>query len=72
KEQRATWLPAMLGGGLLGSYCLSEPTAGSDAAALATKAVRDGEDWVLTGTKAWITHGGVSDFCTVLARSGGP
>ncbi|WP_129287708.1 acyl-CoA dehydrogenase family protein [Streptomyces sp. GZWMJZ-114] len=72
KEQRAAWLPGMLGGGLLGSYCLSEPTAGSDAAALSTKAVRDGGDWVLSGTKAWITHGGVSDFCTVLARSGGP
>ncbi|WP_424214846.1 acyl-CoA dehydrogenase family protein [Streptomyces sp. BI20] len=72
KEQRAEHLPAMLGGGLLGAYCLSEPAAGSDAASLTTKAVRDGEDWVLTGTKAWITHGGVADFYTVLARSGGP
>ncbi|MEU6735135.1 acyl-CoA dehydrogenase family protein [Streptomyces physcomitrii] len=71
KEQQATHLPAMLGGGLLGAYCLSEPTSGSDAAALRTKAVREGEDWVLTGTKAWITHGGVADFLTVLARSGG-
>ncbi|MCX3058722.1 acyl-CoA dehydrogenase family protein [Streptomyces beihaiensis] len=71
KEQRAEHLPAMLGGGLLGAYCLSEPTSGSDAASLRTKAVRDGDDWVLTGTKAWITHGGVADFYTVLARTGG-
>lgn len=71
KEQQAEWLPDMLGGGLLGAYCLSEPAAGSDAASLRTRAVRDGEDWVITGTKAWITHGGVADFYTVLARSGG-
>ncbi|WP_406350811.1 acyl-CoA dehydrogenase family protein [Streptomyces sp. NBC_00658] len=70
KEQQAEHLPAMLGGGLLGAYCLSEPSSGSDAASLRTKAVRDGEDWVITGTKAWITHGGVADFYTVLARSG--
>ncbi|MFJ9040804.1 acyl-CoA dehydrogenase family protein [Streptomyces sp. NPDC102406] len=71
REQRARHLPGMLGGGLLGAYCLSEPSSGSDAASLRTKAVRDGGDWVLTGTKAWVTHGGVADFCTVLARSGG-
>ncbi|AWI29284.1 acyl-CoA dehydrogenase family protein [Streptomyces tirandamycinicus] len=71
KEQRAEHLPAMLGGGLLGAYCLSEPSSGSDAASLRTKAERDGDDWVITGTKAWITHGGVADFYTVLARTGG-
>ncbi|MFD9305893.1 acyl-CoA dehydrogenase family protein [Streptomyces sp. NPDC060048] len=70
KEQQAAHLPAMLGGGLLGAYCLSEPGAGSDAASLATRAVRDGDDWVIDGTKAWITHGGVADFYTVLARTG--
>ncbi|MDX3455261.1 acyl-CoA dehydrogenase family protein [Streptomyces sp. ME02-8801-2C] len=70
KEQQAEHLPAMLGGGLLGAYCLSEPASGSDAASLRTKAVRDGDDWVLTGTKAWITHGGIADFYTVLARTG--
>ncbi|MFA7768648.1 acyl-CoA dehydrogenase family protein [Streptomyces sp. NPDC048723] len=70
KEQQGAHLPAMLGGGLLGAYCLSEPAAGSDAASLTTKAVRDGDDWVITGTKAWITHGGVADFYTVLARTG--
>ncbi|MFE2468661.1 acyl-CoA dehydrogenase family protein [Streptomyces mirabilis] len=78
KEQRAEYLPAMLGGGLLGAYCLSEPSSGSDAASLRTKAVREGGgeagsggEWSITGTKAWITHGGVADFYTVLARSGG-
>ncbi|MEU5978094.1 acyl-CoA dehydrogenase family protein [Streptomyces sp. NPDC047315] len=70
KEQQSEHLPAMLGGGLLGAYCLSEPSSGSDAASLRTRAVRDGDDWVLTGTKAWITHGGVADFYTVFARTG--
>ncbi|AWE49164.1 MULTISPECIES: acyl-CoA dehydrogenase family protein [Streptomyces] len=70
EQQRSRFLPAMLGGGLLGAYCLSEPASGSDAASLRTKAVRDGDDWVITGTKAWITHGGVADFYTVMARTG--
>ncbi|MFC7884077.1 acyl-CoA dehydrogenase family protein [Streptomyces sp. NPDC057376] len=70
KEQQAEHLPAMLGGGLLGAYCLSEPASGSDAASLRTKAVREGDDWVITGTKAWITHGGIADFYTVMARTG--
>ncbi|MDI6411202.1 acyl-CoA dehydrogenase family protein [Streptomyces albus] len=70
KEQRTEWLPDMLAGGLLGAYCLSEPSAGSDAASLRTRAERDGDDWVLNGTKSWITHGGIADFYTVLARTG--
>ncbi|MGK5534193.1 acyl-CoA dehydrogenase family protein, partial [Streptomyces sp. URMC 129] len=70
KEQRAEHLPGLLGGGLLGAYCLSEPGSGSDAASLRTRAVRDGDDWVITGTKAWITHGGIADFLTVFARTG--
>ncbi|MDT0545403.1 MULTISPECIES: acyl-CoA dehydrogenase family protein [Streptomyces] len=70
KEQIAEHLPAMLGGGLLGAYCLSEPSSGSDAAALTTRAVREGDTWTLTGTKAWITHGGIADFYTVMARTG--
>ncbi|KUO11245.1 acyl-CoA dehydrogenase family protein [Streptomyces sp. DSM 15324] len=69
--QRAAHLPGVLGGGLLGAYCLSEPSSGSDAAALRTRAVRDGGDWVIDGTKAWTTHGGIADFYTVLARTGG-
>ncbi|MFI8168619.1 acyl-CoA dehydrogenase [Streptomyces sp. NPDC085931] len=70
KEQQVEHLPAMLGGGLLGAYCLSEPHSGSDAAALRTRAVRDGDDWVINGSKAWITHGGIADFYTVMARTG--
>ncbi|GGI99862.1 acyl-CoA dehydrogenase family protein [Streptomyces brasiliensis] len=70
KGQQVEHLPAMLGGGLLGAYCLSEPSSGSDAASLRTKAVRDGDHWVITGTKAWITHGGIADFYTVMARTG--
>ncbi|MFH9674475.1 acyl-CoA dehydrogenase family protein [Streptomyces sp. NPDC017405] len=70
KRQQAEHLPAMLGGGLLGAYCLSEPSSGSDAASLRTKAVREGDTWVIDGTKAWITHGGIADFYTVLARTG--
>ncbi|MFG3515809.1 acyl-CoA dehydrogenase family protein [Streptomyces bobili] len=71
EEQRSARLPAMLGGGLLGAYCLSEPTSGSDAAALRTRAVRDGDRWIIDGTKAWTTHGGIADFYTVMARTGG-
>ncbi|GGX33435.1 acyl-CoA dehydrogenase [Streptomyces malachitofuscus] len=70
KEQQAEHLNAMFDGGLLGAYCLSEPASGSDAASLRTKAVRDGDTWVITGTKAWITHGGIADFYTVMARTG--
>ena len=69
-EQKRRWLPDMLGGDLLGAYCLSEPHAGSDPAAMRTRAVRDGDGWVLNGAKAWTTHGGQADFYTVLARTG--
>ncbi len=67
--QRDRWLPDMLGGELLGAYCLSEPQSGSDAAGLQTAARRDGDEYVLNGVKAWITHGGVADFYTVMART---
>ena len=69
EEQRQRWLPDMLGGELLGAYALSEPHAGSDPAAMTTKAVRDGDGYVLSGTKAWITHGGHADFYKVMART---
>jgi alkylation response protein AidB-like acyl-CoA dehydrogenase len=69
-EQRDRWLPAMLEGELLGAYALSESHAGSDAAALSTRARRDGEQYVLNGTKAWITHGGQADFYTTMVRTG--
>jgi len=71
-ERQRKSLPDLLGGDLLGAYCLSEPQGGSDAAALTTRAVRDGEDWVITGTKAWITHGGQADFYNIFCRTGGP
>jgi alkylation response protein AidB-like acyl-CoA dehydrogenase len=68
-EQKSRWLPEMLGGDTLGAYCLSEPQSGSDAAALATRAVKDCDDYVVTGTKAWITHGGVADFYNLMVRT---
>jgi len=69
-EGQRKLLPDMLAGDLLGAYCLSEPQGGSDAAALTTRAVRDGDDWVVTGTKAWITHGGRADFYNIFCRTG--
>jgi alkylation response protein AidB-like acyl-CoA dehydrogenase len=71
-EQRERWLPEMLGGELLGAYCLSEAGSGSDAAALQTRAVLDGEHWVVDGAKAWVTHGGEADFYDLMVRTGGP
>jgi alkylation response protein AidB-like acyl-CoA dehydrogenase len=71
EEQRRKWLPDMLGGELLGAYCLSEPHAGSDPAAMRTTARRDGDEYVLNGAKAWTTHGGQADFYKVMARTAG-
>ncbi len=71
-EQRDRWLPDLLGGDLLAGYCLSEPHSGSDAAALSTRAVLDGDAWTVTGTKAWITHGGAADAYAVMVRTGEP
>ncbi|MGH3327776.1 MAG: acyl-CoA dehydrogenase family protein [Streptomycetales bacterium] len=80
-DQRDRWLPGMIGGDQLGAYCLSEPGSGSDAAALATRAVPEGGspgaspggdqggDYVVTGTKAWISHAGEADFYTVMVRT---
>jgi hypothetical protein len=70
-KQQERWLPEMLGGDLLGAYCLSEPGSGSDAAAMRTTAEAAGSDFVLNGTKAWITHAGLADFYTVFARTSG-
>ena len=71
-EQRTAWLPRLATCELLASYCLTEPGAGSDAAALTTKAVADGDGWRLTGVKQFISGGGASDLYLVMARSGGP
>ncbi|HEX7738814.1 MAG TPA: acyl-CoA dehydrogenase family protein [Marmoricola sp.] len=70
EEQKQKWLPDMLGGSLLGAYCLSEPQAGSDPAAMRTSARLDGDEYVLNGAKAWTTHGGQADFYKVMARTG--
>jgi hypothetical protein len=67
--QKQRFLPAMARGELLGAFALSEPEAGSDAAALTTRAVRDGDDWLLTGTKAWVTNGGEAGVILALART---
>jgi alkylation response protein AidB-like acyl-CoA dehydrogenase len=61
----------MLGGTMLGAYSLSEAHAGSDPAAMAMRARRDGDEYVLNGTKAWVTNGGFADFYTVMARTSG-
>ncbi|OBC01212.1 acyl-CoA dehydrogenase [Mycobacterium sp. 852013-50091_SCH5140682] len=69
-EQKQRWLPGMLSGTQIGAYSLSEPQAGSDAAALRCSATRSGDGYVLNGSKAWITHGGKADFYTLFARTG--
>ncbi|GAA2508625.1 acyl-CoA dehydrogenase family protein [Streptomyces thermolineatus] len=67
--QKERWLPRMLAGEMVGGYSLSEPQAGSDAAALACKAERTPDGYRITGTKAWITHGGKADFYALFART---
>ena len=69
--QRRQWLPKLCTMELVASYCLSEPGAGSDAAALTTRAIRDGNHYVLNGQKQFISGGGASDLYLVMARTGG-
>ena len=71
-EQRRTWLPGLCAMDQLGSYCLTEPGAGSDAAQLSTKAVRDGDEYVLDGVKQFISGAGTSAVYVVMARTGAP
>ncbi|HET9516272.1 MAG TPA: acyl-CoA dehydrogenase family protein [Actinoplanes sp.] len=66
-ELKQRYLPPVAAGNAMFSYCLSEPEAGSDAAGMTTKAVLDGDTWVLNGAKRWITNAGVSEFYTVFA-----
>ena len=68
-EQRAQWVPQLASMEALGSYCLTEPGAGSDAAALSTRAARDGEEYVLNGVKQFISGAGSSSFYIVMART---
>jgi len=68
-EQKAEWLPPMTTGDAIGCFGLSEPDAGSDPGSMRTFARRDGDDWVLSGTKMWITNGSVSDVAIVWAHT---
>ncbi|MFC8275477.1 acyl-CoA dehydrogenase family protein [Streptomyces sp. NPDC057271] len=69
EEQKQQWLPGMAAGEYIGCFGLTEPDAGSDPGAMRTRARRDGEDWVLNGTKMWITNGSVADVAVVWART---
>ncbi|MGW8330635.1 acyl-CoA dehydrogenase family protein [Streptomyces sp. NPDC055897] len=71
QHQRDRWLPGLCSAETLGSYCLTEPGAGSDAAALRTRAEREGDHYVLTGVKQFISGAGASDVYIVMARTGG-
>ena len=71
REQRKTWVPKLASMEAIASYCLTEPGAGSDASALRTRAVRDGEHYVLDGVKQFISGAGSSDVYVVMARTGG-
>jgi alkylation response protein AidB-like acyl-CoA dehydrogenase len=71
REQRKTWVPRLASMDVIASYCLTEPGAGSDASAMRTKAVRNGDHWVLDGVKQFISGAGVSDVYVVMARTGG-
>jgi acyl-CoA dehydrogenase family member 9 len=70
--QKKRWLPRLASGEMIAAFCLTEPGAGSDAAAVRTSAVRDGNDWVLNGEKLWITNGGIAQFYTVFAKTPDP
>lgn len=69
EEQKQEWLPRMAAGELIGCFGLTEPDAGSDPAAMTTRARRDGPDWILNGRKMWITNGNIADVAVVWART---
>ncbi len=68
-EQKQRYFPKLATGEIIAAFCLTESGAGSDAASIKTKAVQDGNDWLITGEKLWITNGGIADFFTVFART---
>jgi alkylation response protein AidB-like acyl-CoA dehydrogenase len=72
EEQKQQWLPRMATGEVLGCFCLTEPDHGSDPANMQAKAVRDGDDYRISGRKMFITNGGIAGVALVLARTGGP
>ena len=69
ETKKDEWLPKLATGEAIGCYCLTEPNAGSDAAALQTRAVRDGDDWIISGTKIWVTNGGLASVAIVYVRT---
>jgi glutaryl-CoA dehydrogenase len=69
EDQKQEWLPRMATGEVIGCFGLTEPDAGSDPGAMRTSAKRDGSDWVLNGSKMWITNGGIADVAIVWART---
>jgi glutaryl-CoA dehydrogenase len=69
EEQKERWLPAMHVGDKIGCFGLTEPDAGSDPGSMRTTAKRDGDDWILNGTKMWITNGSIADLAIVWART---
>jgi alkylation response protein AidB-like acyl-CoA dehydrogenase len=69
EEIKQAYVPRIAAGESQASYCLSEADAGSDVASMTTRAVRDGDDWILNGSKCWITNAGISDLYTVFART---
>ena len=71
-DQKAKYLPKLASGEWLGAWALTEPNTGSDAGNMKCTAVMDGDDWVINGTKCWITHGKSGDVVVVLARTGDP
>ena len=68
-KQKAKYYPKLASGEMIAAFCLTEPSSGSDAASIQTKAVKDGDHWVLNGNKLWITNGGIADFFTVFAKT---
>ena len=69
EEQKQRWLPGMAAGELIGCFGLTEPTAGSDPASMVTRAVRDGDDWVITGAKRWIGLASIADVAIIWAKT---
>ncbi len=72
EDQKKKYLPKLASGEFIGAWGLTEPNTGSDAGNMQTVAVKDGDDWILNGTKSWITHGKSSDVAVVIARTGEP
>src|SRR5207237_7155583 len=71
EEQKQRWLPEMAAGRAIGCFGLTEPDAGSDPSSMRTRARRDGDDWIIDGTKMWITNGSIADVAVVWAETDG-